>query len=280
MIQSRVQFGARGASLDPGRGVFMDIGFAVFFTILGRDSLGQLTGAHPPALRGRARGRRRAGGHLRLPLHPPGAAGAVDPGAHRLRRTHRRRDRGDARSGACSATEVVRRHRILAAVRHLCQLPDHRGSARVQLHPLPARNGSPGRSPFAVVFAGSALAAIWLEFLGARWRRPAPARTSSAALSRLGAAFIPGAGTALEMLTFVSMFGIVGVCLYEAMLSGLSFVDAFRAGAHVGAAAGGVAARGRGGGVRVGGRAAGGLPRPTTTASSCSCSTSWCRGRR
>jgi purine-cytosine permease-like protein len=80
-----------------------------------------------------------------------------------------------------------------------------------------------------MVFAGTALSAIWLEFLGASVATASPKEDFIAALSRLGTAFVPGSGTALEVLTFVSMFGIVGVCLYEAMLGGLSLVDAFRA---------------------------------------------------
>jgi purine-cytosine permease-like protein len=85
-----------------------------------------------------------------------------------------------------------------------------------------------GPAVFAVVFAGSALAAVWLEFLGAAVATAKPSEDFIAGLSGFGNSLVPGVGTALEILTFVSMFGIVAVCLYEAMLSGLSFVDAFR----------------------------------------------------
>jgi purine-cytosine permease-like protein len=86
----------------------------------------------------------------------------------------------------------------------------------------------PAASIAAWVFAGSAISAIWLEFVGAAVATASPKEDFIASLSRYGQSLIPGSGSALQIITFASMFGIVGVCVYEAMLSGLSFVDAFR----------------------------------------------------
>ncbi len=227
MIQSRVQFGARGAAWILAVAVFMDVGFAVFFTILGRDSLGQLTGAHPP---------------LYAAILVAGAALAAIFGYHFIHRVQRvlavvalvlfalltigviveTPFRSLFGQGGFIATAFLLQFGISASYQ-ITVAPLVSSYTRY----LPKRVSGP--SLFAVVFAGTALSAVWLEFLGAAVATASPNEDFIGALSRLGAAFVPGSGTALQVLTFVSMFGIVGVCLYEAMLSGLSLADAFRA---------------------------------------------------
>jgi nucleobase:cation symporter-1, NCS1 family len=226
MIQSRVQFGARGASWILLVAVFMDVGFAVFFTIMGRDALGQLTGAHPPAYAG---------------IIIAGAALAAILGYHFLHRVQRvlsilavivfavvtvgvvvESPFGQLfRQGGFVTTAFLLQFGISASYQ-LTVAPLMSGYTRY----LPKKVSGPAL--FGVVFAGTALAAMWLEFLGAAVATAKPEEDFIAALSGFGGALVPGVGTALQILTFVSMFGIVAVCLYEAMLSGLSFVDAFR----------------------------------------------------
>jgi nucleobase:cation symporter-1, NCS1 family len=227
MIQSRVQFGARGAAWILAVAVFMDVGFAVFFTILGRDSLGQLTGAHPP---------------LFAAILVAGATLAAIFGYHFIHRVQRVLAVLALILFAALTVGVIVETPFgslfgqggFIATAFLLQFGIS-ASYQITVAPLVSSytrylpKGVSGRSLFAVVFAGTALSAIWLEFLGASVATASPNEDFIGALSRLGTAFIPGAGTALEVLTFVSMFGIVGVCLYEAMLSGLSLVDAFRA---------------------------------------------------
>jgi nucleobase:cation symporter-1, NCS1 family len=226
MIQSRVQFGARGASWILAVVVFMDIGFAVFFVIMGRDALGQLTGAHPP---------------LYAAALVAGATLVAILGYHFIHRVQR----------VLSILAVLVFAAITAGVvveSPFGQLFGRGGfvgtafllqfgiSASYQLTVAPLVSSYTrylprkvsGRALFASVFAGSALAAVWLEFLGAAVATARPDEDLLAALSGFGRALVPGMGTALQVLTFVSMFGIVAVCLYEAVLSGLSFVDAFR----------------------------------------------------
>jgi purine-cytosine permease-like protein len=226
MIQSRVQFGARGASLILAVAVFMDVGFAVFFTIMGRDALGQLTGAHPPAYAG---------------IIIAGATLAAVLGYHFLHRVQRVLSILAVVVFAVITVGVV----VESPFGHLFRqggfvttafLLQFGISASYQLTVAPLMSSYTrylpkkvsGPAVFAVVFAGSALAAVWLEFLGAAVATAKPSEDFIAGLSGFGNSLVPGVGTALEILTFVSMFGIVAMCLYEAMLSGLSFVDAFR----------------------------------------------------
>ena len=100
--------------------------------------------AHQPAPAG-LRGGDHSGGdahrHRRVPPHPQGAALHLRGGAHRARGAHRGRDRQDA------LRQPLHRGRVLgdllpAPVRHLGELPDHRGSPGVELHPLSAAQGA------------------------------------------------------------------------------------------------------------------------------------------
>jgi purine-cytosine permease-like protein len=226
MIQSRVQFGSRGASWILAVVVFMDIGFAVFFAILGRDSLGQLTSPHPPAY---------------AAILIAGATLIAIVGYHLIHRVQRFVSvvalvvlavltvavivetpfRSLFTVGTFSATAFLLQFGISASYQ-ITVAPLVSSYTRY----LPRRVS--GRSTVAWVFAGSALSAIWLEFLGATVATASPDGDLMATLAGYGHAFLPGTGSALEIVTFVSMFGIVAVCLYEAVLSGLSLVDAFR----------------------------------------------------
>lgn len=227
MIQSRVQFGSRGASWILVVVVFMDVGFAVFFTILGRDSLGQLTSPHPPAF---------------AAIVVVGAALVAIVGYHLIHRVQRFLSILALIVLVLLTAAVVVKTPFVSlfstgsflATSFLLQFGIS-ASYQITVAPLvssytrylPRRVSA--RSTVAWVFAGSALSAVWLEFLGAAVATASPSEDLIGALSGLGHAFIPGTGSALQIVTFVSMFGIVGVCLYEAMLSGLSLVDAFRA---------------------------------------------------
>ncbi len=226
MIQSRVQFGSRGASWILAVVVFMDIGFAVFFAILGRDSLGQLTSPHPPAY---------------AAVLVAGATLIAIVGYHFIHKVQR----------FISVVALVVLAVLTAAV--IIETPFSRlfsvgtfsattfllqfgisASYQITVAPLVSSytrylpRKVPARSTVAWVFAGSALSAMWLESLGATVATASPDGDLMATLAGYGHAFIPGTGSALEIVTFVSMFGIVAVCLYEAVLSGLSLVDAFR----------------------------------------------------
>jgi purine-cytosine permease-like protein len=226
MIQSRVQFGSRGASWILAVVVFMDIGFAVFFTILGRDSLGQLTSPHPPAY---------------AAAIIAGATLIAIVGYHLIHKVQRFISvvalivlavltvavivktpfASLFGAGEFSATSFLLQFGISASYQ-ITVAPLVSSYTRY----LPSK--VPARATVAWVFAGSALSAIWLESLGATVATASPDGDLMAALAGLGHDFLPGTGSALEIVTFVSMFGIVAVCLYEAVLSGLSLVDAFR----------------------------------------------------
>ena len=226
MIQSRVQFGSRGASWILAVVVFMDIGFAVFFAILGRDSLGQLTSPHP---------------HAYAAILIAGATLIAIVGYHLIHRVQRFVSVAALIVLAVLTAAVIVETPFaslfsvgtFSATAFLLQFGIS-ASYQITVAPLVSsytrylpRRAS-GRSVVAWVFAGSALSAIWLEFLGATVATASPDGDLMATLAGYGHAFLPGTGSALEIVTFVSMFGIVAVCLYEAVLSGLSLVDAFR----------------------------------------------------
>lgn len=226
MIQSRVQFGSRGASWILAVVVFMDIGFAVFFAILGRDSLGQLTSPHPPAY---------------AAILIAGATLIAIVGYHLIHRVQRVISvvalvvlavltvavivktpfASLFTAGSFSATAFLLQFGISASYQ-ITVAPLVSSYTRYLPRKVPAR------STVAWVFAGSALSAVWLEFLGATVATASPDGDLMGTLAGYGHDLVPGAGSALEIVTFVSMFGIVAVCLYEAVLSGLSLVDAFR----------------------------------------------------
>ena len=226
MIQSRVQFGSRGASWILAVVVFMDIGFAVFFAILGRDSLGQLSSPHPPVF---------------AAVLIAGATLIAIVGYHLIHRVQRVFSvlalivlailtvavivetpfRSLFSSGSFFTTAFLLQFGISASYQ-ITVAPLVSSYTRYLPRKVPAR------STVAWVFAGSALSAIWLEFLGATVATASPDGDLIATLAGYGHAFLPGSGSALQVVTFVSMFGIVAVCLYEAVLSGLSLVDAFR----------------------------------------------------
>ncbi len=226
MIQSRVQFGSRGASWILAVVVFMDVGFAVFFVILGRDSLGQLTSPHPSAF---------------TAILVAGAALVAIVGYHLIHRVQRLLAILALLIFVLLTAAVIVKTPFVSlfstgsflATAFLLQFGIS-ASYQITIAPLMSSytrylpRKAPAASIAAWVFAGSAISAIWLEFLGATVATASPKEDFIASLSRYGQSLIRGTGSALEIVTFVSMFGIVGVCLYEAMLSGLSFVDAFR----------------------------------------------------
>ena len=194
MIQSRVQFGSRGASWILAVVVFMDIGFAVFFAIMGRDSLGQLTSPHPS---------------LFAAILVAGAVVVAIIGYHLIHRVQRFLSilallvfalltvgviaetpfASLFRQGSFIATSFLLQFGISASYQ-ITVAPLISSYTRY----LPKRVSAGSTAGF--VFAGSAFAAIWLEFLGATVATASPNEDFIAALSRLGGSFLPGTGSA------------------------------------------------------------------------------------
>ena len=206
--------------------VFMDIGFAVFFVIMGRDSLGQLVHPHPS---------------LFAAILVVGATLIAIFGYHLIHRIQRLLSIIALLVFAAltvavfvgnTGTSLFGGGKFIPTL-FLLQFGISTG---YQITVAPLMSSYTRYLPKHVsgfrlggfVFAGSALAAIWLESLGAAVATTNPKADLIAALSSTGQRIIPGSGWALEIVTFISMFGIAAVCLYEAMLSGLSFVDTFR----------------------------------------------------
>ncbi|MFC5909766.1 purine-cytosine permease family protein [Streptacidiphilus monticola] len=86
----------------------------------------------------------------------------------------------------------------------------------------------PARKVIWWTYAGAAGSAVWLMSLGALLGSKLPGQDAVAAVRTLGNAMLPGFGTFAVLVSVVAIIGIMGVNAYGAMLTSASAVDAFK----------------------------------------------------
>lgn len=91
---------------------------------------------------------------------------------------------------------------------------------------LPANVSAP--KLITSVYAGAALSAVWLMSLGAILASYIPAADPILALKQIGDVLFPGFGTITVLLSVLALISIMGVNAYGAMLTGASAVDGFK----------------------------------------------------
>ena len=79
------------------------------------------------------------------------------------------------------------------------------------------------------VYAGAALSAVWLMSLGAILASYIPNADPILALKQVGDLLFPGFGTITVLVSVLALISIMGVNAYGAMLTGSSAIDGFRA---------------------------------------------------
>jgi len=226
MIQSRVQLGSLGANWILAVVAFMQLGFAVFLTILGRDSLGTLTGTH---------------NHWYTAVIIIVALGIAIGGYRWLH--------GALRYLAYAALVVFVLVTIALVTQtgftNLFSQGEFIWSAfilqfgisvgyQIALAPMISNytRYMPRRTPAVAIVLITTIAAItsafWFEFLGAILATAAPAEDFISSLNSYSSALIPGLGGVVMVLTFLTMIAIVAVDYYEVMLASLSLVDTFK----------------------------------------------------
>ncbi|MFM9919660.1 purine-cytosine permease family protein [Lacisediminihabitans sp. H27-G8] len=92
---------------------------------------------------------------------------------------------------------------------------------------LPANVSAP--KLITSVYAGAALSAVWLMSLGAILASYIPNADPILALKQVGDLLFPGFGTITVLVSVLALISIMGVNAYGAMLTGSSAVDGFRA---------------------------------------------------
>ncbi|WP_327587938.1 cytosine permease [Nonomuraea sp. NBC_00507] len=91
---------------------------------------------------------------------------------------------------------------------------------------LPAKVSAPGL--ISSVYAGAAVSAVWLMSLGAILASYIPNADPISALREVGDLLFPGFGTITVIVSVLALISVMGVNAYGAMLTGTSAVDAFR----------------------------------------------------
>ncbi len=91
---------------------------------------------------------------------------------------------------------------------------------------LPANVSAP--KLISSVYAGAALSAVWLMSLGAILASYIPEADPIIAIRQVGDLLFPGFGTIAVLVSVLALISIMGVNAYGAMLTGTSAVDGFR----------------------------------------------------
>ena len=92
---------------------------------------------------------------------------------------------------------------------------------------LPANVSAP--KLITSVYAGAALSAVWLMSLGAILASYIPSADPILALKQIGDLIFPGFGTVTVLVSVLALISIMGVNAYGAMLTGASAIDGFKA---------------------------------------------------
>jgi purine-cytosine permease-like protein len=226
MIQSRVQFGARGAIAPLAVVLFIYLGFSVFNTIIAADSLGQITTPNESLYAG---------------LILLACAVIAIVGYDLLHAVQR----------WLSIVLVVNLVALTVAIvaevslsdvltagsfSWLALLVQFGASAGYQMAFAPyvsdyTRYLPQGVSTGSVVgwtYAGVMLSAVWLEALGALVATAFPDLDAVTALYQHGNEFGLALGTISMALAVPAFIGVTAVALYGGMLTGLSILDSFR----------------------------------------------------
>jgi purine-cytosine permease-like protein len=227
MIQSRVQFGSRGAVVPLVVVVFVQCGFGVFFAILGADSLSEITSPN---------------NGIYQPLVFVLAAIVAVFGHDLLHRVQRWLSILVVITFALVTIGVLSHAGIgslfaAGAFGWTAFLAQFGASAAYQIAIAPMVSDysrylpkTTGTGPVvAMVYLGSLGSAVWLEFLGATVATALPGTDTISALRQYGDAFIGGLGTFTLVITIPSVIGVLSTALYSGSITALSIVDAFRA---------------------------------------------------
>ncbi|MHB1235436.1 MAG: purine-cytosine permease family protein [Microbacteriaceae bacterium] len=229
MIQSRAQFGSRGAIMPFAATVFVYVGFLVFDTILATQGIGLLPGA-------------------KLFWYPLLIAISIVIAVvgHDLLHFVQRR--------LTYLLIVVIAINTIVAIVHFSSTPLVHGAPAAKAgwdtvaflvqfsiaagynisyavyvsdytRYLPARVSAP--KLISSVYAGAAVSAFWLMSLGALLASYIPNADPIIALRQIGDLLFPGFGTVAVLVSVLALVSIMGVNAYGAMLTGTSAVDGF-----------------------------------------------------
>ncbi|WP_371494190.1 cytosine permease [Kitasatospora sp. NBC_00374] len=227
MIQSRAQFGVRGAVLPFAAVVFVYLGFNVFNVVLAAQGLEQVTGGGPvlwyPLLSAVAVVLALVGHDL---LHAVQRAlswiliavfGVLTVGAA----VHWWDAPVDAPAAGSPWTAFLATFAAAAGyqISYAVYVSDY---SRY----LPA--DADARRVIGWTYAGAAASAVWLMSLGAFLGSRLPGTDAVTALLRAGDAVLPGFGAVAVLVSSLALVGVMGVNTYGAMLTAVSGVDAFR----------------------------------------------------
>jgi NCS1 nucleoside transporter family len=91
---------------------------------------------------------------------------------------------------------------------------------------LPAKVSAP--KLISSVYAGAAVSAVWLMSLGALLASYIPSADPIRALQQIGDLLFPGFGTITVIVSVLALISIMGVNAYGAMLTGASAIDGFK----------------------------------------------------
>jgi len=226
MIQSRVQFGARGAVAPFAVVLFIYVGFSVFNTIIGADSLGQITSSHPSAYAG---------------LILVACAVIAIVGYDLLHAVQRWLSvllviNLIALTVAIVAEAPMGDVLDAGSLNWLALLVQFGASAAYQVAFAPyvsdytryLPRDVPTGSVVGWTYAGVMLSAVWLEGLGALVATAFPGSDAVTAFYQHGNAFGLGLGTITMALAVPAFISVTAVALYGGMLTTLSIADAFR----------------------------------------------------
>lgn len=226
MIQSRVQFGSIGGNWVVAVVGFMQLGFAVFLTILGRDSLGTLTGAHNHwytaviivvALAIAIGGYRWLHGALRYLAYLALVVFALVTIALVTQTGF---------TGLFSQGQFVWSAFILqfgiSVGYQIALAPMISNYTRY----MPRK--TPGVAIVLITTVAAIISAFWFESLGAILATAAPAEDFISSLNSYSSALIPGLGGVVMVLTFLTMIAIVAVDYYEVLLASLTILDTIK----------------------------------------------------
>ena len=226
MIQSRVQFGARGAIVPFAAVLFIYLGFSVFNTLIAADSLGQITAPHPSLYAGVILGF---------------CALIAVVGYNMIHRVQR------------WLSSVLLVNLLILTIAILYEVPlsgilevgsfswllflaQFGASAGYQMAFAPyvsdyTRYLPRDTSTGAVVgwtYVGVMSSAVWLEALGALMAVAFPREDAVRALYSHGNAFFGGLGTVSMALAVLSFIGVTSLAIYGGMLTALSIKDAVK----------------------------------------------------
>lgn len=226
MIQSRVQFGARGAILPLAVVLFVYLGFSVFNTIIAADSLGQITAPHDSVYAG-----------LILLACAVIAVMGYDL-LHTVQRWLSILLVVNLVALTVAIVTEVSLSEVLAAgsFSWIALLVQFGASAGYQMAFAPyvsdytryLPRDVPTRSVVGWTYLGVMSSAVWLEALGALVATAFPDLDAVTALYQHGNEFGFGLGTISMALAVPAFIGVTAVALYGGMLTGLSILDSFR----------------------------------------------------